>query len=449
MSMKKKALMGASYVLVAAMAVGGTVAFLTDRDNATNTFTMGNVDIELNEDFEQGAELLPGVKIDKKVTIENTGKSDAYVWYTYAVPTALKELTDGDNQVKAILHCNLPGRFWNGYHTLDKYTNGNDPVDVSDTWIVDNVNYSEQVINGVEYNVYTVKYTGAIVPGEVTNIGLETVYLDANVDIHPNGDLYYVKNGNAEPVDWNINENGAPKIYVNAYGIQAEGFENVDEAYAAYMNQWNAEGETGMNGIYEDVTVTDVASVEELQNELNKGGTVMMNEDAELTTFLNMDKAVTTNLNLNDNNITRETGTGIYVDNADAELNIYGTGTVTATGGTVYCKNGVVNIYDGSYVSGGTKSDCIYAQGNGEINIYGGTFSSEHDSVSGLGFVLNLYDSDRATAKINVYGGTFVNFDPSNNAAEGAGTNFVADGYKVVSEAQDNGDVWYTVVKAD
>ncbi|MBQ2264553.1 MAG: hypothetical protein II341_04030 [Oscillospiraceae bacterium] len=47
MSMKKKALMGASYVLVAAMAIGGTVAYLTDRtDVATNVMTMGDVSIE-------------------------------------------------------------------------------------------------------------------------------------------------------------------------------------------------------------------------------------------------------------------------------------------------------------------------------------------------------------------------------------------------------------------
>ena len=50
------------------------------------------------------------------------------------------------------------------------------------------------------------------------------------------------------------------------------------------------------------------------------------------------------------------------------------------------------------------------------------------------------------TADIIVKGGTFVNFDPSDNAAEGAGTNFVAKGYKVVSETQSNGDIWYTVV---
>ena len=45
-----------------------------------------------------------------------------------------------------------------------------------------------------------------------------------------------------------------------------------------------------------------------------------------------------------------------------------------------------------------------------------------------------------------INGGTFVNFDPSNCTAEGAHTNFVADGYKVVPQTQTNGDIWYTVV---
>ena len=36
-------------------------------------------------------------------------------------------------------------------------------------------------------------------------------------------------------------------------------------------------------------------------------------------------------------------------------------------------------------------------------------------------------------------------FDPSNNGAEGSGTNFVADGYKVVSEPHGS-DTWYKVV---
>ena len=52
------------------------------------------------------------------------------------------------------------------------------------------------------------------------------------------------------------------------------------------------------------------------------------------------------------------------------------------------------------------------------------------------------------TAKITVKGGTFVNFNPADCQAEGAHTNFVADGYTVKSEAHGS-DTWYTVVKAN
>ena len=62
-------------------------------------------------------------------------------------------------------------------------------------------------------------------------------------------------------------------------------------------------------------------------------------------------------------------------------------------------------------------------------------------------YTLNCIDGNykNGTAKIIVKGGTYVNFDPSNNSAEGPGTNFVEDGYKVVSEAHGS-DTWYTVV---
>ena len=63
-------------------------------------------------------------------------------------------------------------------------------------------------------------------------------------------------------------------------------------------------------------------------------------------------------------------------------------------------------------------------------------------------YLINCVDASykNGTAFIEIRGGTFVNVDPSNNAAEGEGTNFVADGYTVISEEQTNGDTWYTVV---
>ena len=49
--MKKKTILVAAIavMLVAALVVGGTLAYFTDTEAAKNTFTVGNVDIELLE----------------------------------------------------------------------------------------------------------------------------------------------------------------------------------------------------------------------------------------------------------------------------------------------------------------------------------------------------------------------------------------------------------------
>ena len=109
-------------------------------------------------------------------------------------------------------------------------------------------------------------------------------------------------------------------------------------------------------------------------------------------------------------------------------------------------KGAAVTINDGYYYGGGTA---VQVQ-EGTLVINGGTFACEPYSnpTYGYNFLINCVDSayKNGTAKIIIQGGTFINFDPSNNSAEGAGTNFVADGYKVVPQTQTNGDIWYTVV---
>ena len=87
------------------------------------------------------------------------------------------------------------------------------------------------------------------------------------------------------------------------------------------------------------------------------------------------------------------------------------------------------------------QMDMIYTSG-GTIIINSGNF------VSGTpAWTLNCNDAayKAGTANIIVKGGTFTGFDPADNAAEGADTNFVAAGYKSV----DNNDDTYTVVKKD
>ena len=76
--------------------------------------------------------------------------------------------------------------------------------------------------------------------------------------------------------------------------------------------------------------------------------------------------------------------------------------------------------------------------------IEGGFFYTDYN-YKGKYYVLNKNNSTNGT--ITVKGGTFVNYDPS-KGDDNLGGNFVADGYKVVSENKANGEVWYTVVKA-
>ena len=133
-----------------------------------------------------------------------------------------------------------------------------------------------------------------------------------------------------------------------------------------------------------------------------------------------------------------------------ANLTITGNGTFAAKANDCYA----VDVRDGSTVTitSGTFNGNIHAVYvlEGTAIIQGGFYSVQQkypDNAKADEFVLNCYDANRAngTANIVVTGGTFVNFNPADCQAEGAHTNFVADGYKVVTETHGT-DTWYTVV---
>ena len=137
-----------------------------------------------------------------------------------------------------------------------------------------------------------------------------------------------------------------------------------------------------------------------------------------------------------------------------AALTVKGNGTFKAKENDCYA----VDVRDGSelVIEDGTFIGNVHAVYvlKGTAYIKGGFYSVQQkypEANKANEFVLNCYDANRAngTAKIIVKGGTFVNFNPANCQAEGANTNFVADGYTVVSTKQTNGDVWYTVVAKD
>lgn len=87
--MKKKNLIITSSVLAALAIAGGAFAFFTSTQTATNTFTVGNVEIELTEpswDPEVKPVVTPGQVIAKDPTITNTGTIDAYGFVKVDIP---------------------------------------------------------------------------------------------------------------------------------------------------------------------------------------------------------------------------------------------------------------------------------------------------------------------------------------------------------------------------
>ena len=81
-----------------------------------------------------------------------------------------------------------------------------------------------------------------------------------------------------------------------------------------------------------------------------------------------------------------------------------------------------VEIYGGTY-KGATTAVSVT---KGEVKIMDGTFQVEPYQGS-YEYTINCVDANykNGTAKVSIQEGKFYNFDPMNNAAEGAGTNFV------------------------
>lgn len=261
---KKLTLVVTCVVLVAAMVIGGTLAYFTDTDDATNTFAVGNVKIELIEQqrgenglvpFEQNKKLYPivgsaqGEKdalgmptaknyVDKMVTIENTGSEKAYIRTYFAIPSALDDGYETFNAGMNVLHFNFGNKVVNGAISSTEgvewiWTHGN-------KW-----NYFETTLNdGIKYNVYYADYYQAVDAGATTEQLVQGVYLDKTFDIK-DGKCYAFDKEVTLDDGWNWNSVSCP---VFAIACQAEGFDNATAAMeAAFGAQYNPWGTTASN----------------------------------------------------------------------------------------------------------------------------------------------------------------------------------------------------------
>ncbi len=201
-----------------------------------------------------------------------------------------------------------------------------------------------------------------------------------------------------------------------------------------------------------------------------QGGAYLSKDDITSTLMLN--KATITpipnkmsTINIEGTNL-NVTGTGKFVGPSNSytttgafwvqhsnTLNIDGnisveSGTNSDFNSCVIVFNGTVNISNGYFHSSvskdGSSSPCIYLFGNTGVayaNITGGVFEADGDAM----FTINCDDTNKSRCHVKVMGGTFVGFNPADNTADGAHTNYVATGYKSVETTYNGKQAWKVV----
>ena len=260
--MKKKILSIALVVAMVAVIAAGSLAYFTDKDSATNTFTSGNVNINLIEQergvngklqpFTQNKKLYPivgsaqGEKdtngmptaknyVDKIVTVKNTGSEKAYIRAYFAIPSALDNGYETFNAGLNVLHFNFGNKVENGVVTSTEgaewiWTHGS-------KW-----NYFETTLSdGIKYNVYYADYYQAVDAGATTEQFIQGVYLDQTFD-RRDGKCYAFGKEVTLDNGWDWNKVSCP---VFAVACQAEGFKNANDAmnaaFGANFNPWGTE----------------------------------------------------------------------------------------------------------------------------------------------------------------------------------------------------------------
>ncbi len=261
--------------LVAIAIVGASMAYFTDTKNATNTFTVGNVKIDLIEskyhregnegssdtsipdptatasgmeyvtdghlaftdeeikadaakytDYigDRGQNMVPDRRVAKCPYVVNTGKNDAYIRIRVMVPTA----ANGD--CVKVEDGGVITNVWCGTAVKSgEFQRGTDGAAYP---VIDIGGYTDE--NGLKYDVYTFTRNKPLEPGAMTewnvwnNIGIDKKANSADIQkAIAAGAMIKGPNGTGMTL----------KVLVQADAIQAEGFADAAAAWAAFDAQ--------------------------------------------------------------------------------------------------------------------------------------------------------------------------------------------------------------------
>lgn len=287
-------------------------------------------------------------------------------------------------------------------------------------------------------------------------------------------------------------ENGTAKIIVtggtfigfNPGDCKAEGNGTnfVAPGYASIPNGTAADGRT----IWKVVPAVEATTEAELENgnasfAINTSFTIgcayLSNSRTKNISFtnssvINADNSITQTFLIGKNSNVTISGRGKIVGPTRASsntatiwlanggtVNINGNMTIEAGSGSstnncIRIVKGTANIYDGYFHAGldknGGANACILltpgtssSTSPANLNIYGGVFETTGDAK----YLINCLDKPYKDGKcaIKIMGGIFVGFNPADNTAEGAHTNFVAPGYKSVETTYNGKQAWKVI----
>lgn len=231
----KALLLSLCAVLLVAASVLGTMAYLTDSEAVTNTFTVGKVHLTLDEaevnpdgtyktDHEKRVQenkyhLIPGHTYIKDPTVTVDAESeDSYIRVMVKVD-GLKDLKDA-----------MPKDAFQTFYDKDLFLLQNLCLNEKDelTWDSDVWQYETFHTEGTYANCYEFRYVGndAVNPGNgiVVKSETSTALPDLFTHITVPGEINNTQLANLATV----------KIVVTAHAIQADGFANADEAWEAF-----------------------------------------------------------------------------------------------------------------------------------------------------------------------------------------------------------------------
>lgn len=255
--MKKKILSIALVVAMVAVIAAGSLAYFTDTKSAENTFTVGNVKIDLLESslHRENAGIANGATSDSElwsnVAKDGTGNTNKYkagdTYYTdEQIEADAAKYTCNDVKLN-------PGQ---SYHKMPyvKNTGKNDayirirvmiPADL-DTAVLNSSMYTSSAMDrgeftmayndsnpvdrgGIKYNVYTFTRNEALAPNEMTYWNVwGTIHMDADVTNEEIKGFFGEGKAYAD---------GKFPVLVEADAIQADGFADVTAAFAAFDAQ--------------------------------------------------------------------------------------------------------------------------------------------------------------------------------------------------------------------